>query len=209
MKKRTLKPGTMLNPLPVVMVSCGSGETSNLITVAWTGIVNSEPPMTYVSVKKTRHSHDLIEKNGEFVINLVNHELVKACDFCGVRSGRNLDKWKETGLTPIPASVVSSDMILESPVNLECRVHETHSYPSHDMFVAEIVSVHVDESLINGAGKICLEDADLIVYNHGAYMPVQKKILGTFGFSVMKPKTQKRKAAERRRKSRMSRPKKG
>ena len=209
MKKRTLKPGTMLNPLPVVLVSCGSGETSNLITVAWTGIVNSDPPMTYVSVKKTRHSHDIIEKNGEFVINLVNRDLVKACDFCGVRSGRNLDKWKETGLTPMPASVVSTDMISESPVNLECRVLEKHSYPSHDMFVAEIAAVHAAESLINSAGKVCLEDAELIVYNHGAYMPVQKKILGTFGFSVMKPKTQKRKAAERRMKSRMSRPKKG
>lgn len=203
MGKISLKPGTMLNPVPVVMVSCGDKEESNIITIAWTGIVNSNPPMTYVSVQRSRHSHGIIKKKGEFVINLVSQELVRACDYSGVRSGRDVDKWADTKLTRADADIVSAPMIAESPVNLECRVKEVLEYPSHDVFVSEIVSVHVDERLMDKSGKVRFEDAGLIVYNHGSYMPVQKKVLGTFGFSVMKPKTQKKKAAGRRNASRM------
>ena len=203
MGKISLKPGTMLNPVPVVMVSCGDREESNIITIAWTGIVNSNPPMTYVSVQRSRHSHDIIKEKGEFVINLVNQELVRACDYCGVRSGRDVDKWVDMRLTRAEADIVSAPLISESPVNLECKVKEVLEYPSHDVFVSEIVSVHVDERLMDKSGKVRFEDAGLIVYNHGSYMPVQKKVLGTFGFSVMKPKTQKKKAAGRRNASRM------
>lgn len=203
MGKISLKPGTMLNPVPVVMVSCGDIEKSNIITIAWTGIVNSNPPMTYVSVQRSRHSHDIIKEKGEFVINLVNQELVRACDYCGVRSGRDADKWADMRLTRAEADIVSAPLIAESPVNLECKVKDVLEYPSHDVFVSEIVSVHVDERLMDKSGKVRFEDAGLIVYNHGSYMPVQKKVLGTFGFSVMKPKTQKKKAAERRNASRM------
>lgn len=203
MGKISLKPGTMLNPVPVVMVSCGDREESNIITIAWTGIVNSNPPMTYVSVQRSRHSHDIIKEKGEFVINLVNQELVRACDYCGVRSGRDVDKWADMRLTRAEADIVSAPLIAESPVNLECKVKDVLEYPSHDVFVSEIVSVHVDEQLMDKSGKVRFEDAELIVYNHGSYMPVQKKVLGTFGFSVMKPKTQKKKAAGRRNASRM------
>ena len=203
MGKISLKPGTMLNPVPVVMVSCGDREESNIITIAWTGIVNSNPPMTYVSVQRSRHSHDIIKEKGEFVINLVNQELVRACDYCGVRSGRDVDKWADMRLTRAEADIVSAPLIAESPVNLECKVKDVLEYPSHDVFVSEIVSVHVDEQLMDKSGKVRFEDVELIVYNHGSYMPVQKKVLGTFGFSVMKPKTQKKKAAGRRNASRM------
>lgn len=203
MGKISLKPGTMLNPVPVVMVSCGDREESNIITIAWTGIVNSNPPMTYVSVQRSRHSHDIIKEKGEFIINLVNQELVRACDYCGVRSGRDVDKWADMRLTRAEADIVSAPLIAESPVNLECKVKDVLEYPSHDVFVSEIVSVHVDERLMDKSGKVRFEDAELIVYNHGSYMPVQKKVLGTFGFSVMKPKTQKKKAAGRRNASRM------
>ena len=203
MEKRTMKPGTLLNPVPVVMVSCGNQTETNIITIAWTGTINSNPPMTYVAVQRTRHSHKLIKESGEFVINLVTKELVWACDYCGVKSGRQIDKWKEAGLTPVPAEIVAAPMIEESPVNLECKVKEILEYPSHDVFVSEIVNVHIDETLLDKNGKERFEDAELIVYNHGAYMPVQKKILGTFGFSVMKPKTQKKQAAAKRTASRM------
>lgn len=208
MTKVNLKPGEMLNPVPAVMVSCGTGDEINIITIAWTGTVNSNPPMTYVSVMPKRHSHDIIEKNGEFVINLVNADLVKACDFCGVRSGAKVNKWKEMNLTQIPGDIVSCPMIKESPVNLECKVVEIHRYNTHDMFVAEIVAVHVNEELMDKNGRVCLENANLVAYNHGMYMQLHKKPLGTFGFSVMKPKTAKRKAAERRARSRMKNSKK-
>ena len=198
MGKRVFGPGTMLNPVPVVMVSCGSMENPNIITVAWTGTVNSEPPMTYVSVRKSRYSHDIIEKSGVFVINLTTEELAEATDFCGVRSGSKFDKFKETGLTPAASEKVSCPSIAESPVNLECKVVEVHEYPTHDMFVAEIVSVSVDEELMDDNDKLRLDRAGLIVYNHGSYQAVKKGELGTFGYSVMKPKTRKRKAAERR-----------
>lgn len=198
MGKRVFGPGTMLNPVPVVMVSCGTMENPNIITVAWTGTVNSEPPMTYVSVRKSRYSHDIIEKSGEFVINLTTEELAKATDFCGVRTGKNVDKFKEMGLTAEAGQKVKCPIIAEAPVNLECKVIEVHEYPTHDMFVAEIVSVTVDDSLIDADDKLRLDRAGLIVYNHGSYQGVKRGELGTFGYSVMKPKTRKRRAAEQR-----------
>ena len=199
MSKVTFKPGTMLNPVPVVMVSCGSTEADyNIITVAWTGIVNSEPPMTYISVRKSRHSHAIIEKTGEFVINLCTEALAFQTDYCGVKSGREINKFAEQKLTPVPGEQVSCPMIQEAPVNLECRVREVHEYPSHDMFVADILAVHADESLFHENGKLELERAGLICYSHGEYFGLQKKPLGKFGYSIMKPKTKKRIAAEER-----------
>lgn len=192
MSKVTFKPGTMLNPVPVVMVSCGTMEEKNIVTIAWTGIINSEPPLTYVSVRKSRYSHELIEKSREFVINLCTEELTKATDFCGVKSGRELDKFAEQKLTPVRGELVGCPMIQESPVNLECKVIEIKSFPTHDMFIAEIVQVHVDEKLLSGTGKLQLEKAELICYNHGEYFGIKKEPLGKFGYSIMKPKTKKK-----------------
>lgn len=201
MSKVTFKPGTMVNPVPVVMVSCGdmAGE-SNIITIAWTGIVNSEPPMTYISVRKSRHSHSLIETSGEFVINLTTEKLAFQTDYCGVKSGRNVDKFQEQKLTPVPGQHVKCPMIKEAPVNLECKVREVHHYPSHDMFVADILAVHADDSLFHENGKLELERAGLLCYSHGEYFGLQKHPLGKFGYSIMKPKTKKRVEAEARKK---------
>lgn len=201
MSKVTFKPGTMVNPVPVVMVSCGdmAGET-NIITIAWTGIVNSEPPMTYISVRKSRHSHSSIEKSGEFVINLTTEKLAFQTDYCGVKSGRDVNKFEEQKLTPVPGQHVKCPMILEAPVNLECRVREVHQYPSHDMFVADILAVHADDSLFHENGKLELERAGLLCYSHGEYFGLQKHPLGKFGYSIMKPKTKKRMEAEARKK---------
>lgn len=203
MSKMTFKPGTMLNPVPAVMVSCGSiPEEQNILTIAWTGIVNSEPPMTYVSVRKSRFSHSVIEREREFVINLTTEALAKAADFCGVRSRRDVDKFTELNLTREPGEQVKCPMIGESPVNLECKVTEVHSFPTHDMFIAEIVSVHVDSALLDETGRFALENAQLVAYSHGEYYGLQKKPLGRFGFSVMKDKTKKRIAGEMRQKYR-------
>lgn len=198
-----MKPSTMLNPLPVVMVTCGSGEEANIITIAWTGIINSEPPMTYVSVRKSRHSHKLISDSGEFVINLTTEDLAFATDFCGVRSGRDMDKAKEMKLTYEPSSIVGCPMIKESPINLECKVTEVKELGSHDLFMAEIVKVHVDEELFEESGRIALEKAGLLTYCHGEYYGIKKQVLGTFGYSVMKPRTRKRKEKEAAAKRRM------
>lgn len=196
MGKREMKPSTLLSPLPAVMVTCGSGEEANIITIAWTGIINSEPPMTYVSVRKSRHSHKLISDSGEFVINLTTENLAFATDYCGVKSGRDVNKAKEMKLTYEDASVVSCPMIKESPVNLECKVTDVMELGSHDMFMAEIVKVHVDESLFQESGRIDLDKAGILAYCHGEYIGLKKHVIGTFGYSVMKPKTKKRKARE-------------
>lgn len=192
MAKREMKPGTMLNPVPAVMVTCGSGEEANIITIAWTGIINSNPPITYVSVRKSRHSHKLISESGEFVINLTTEELAKATDYCGVKSGRDVNKIKDTGLTFEPAKEVSCPMITESPVNLECKVIEVKEYPTHDMFIAEIVRVHADEALYDKTDRIRLDRAGLLAYNHGEYFGLKKQPIGKFGYSIMKAKTKKR-----------------
>ena len=140
------------------MVSCGNLAEKNIITIAWTGIINSAPPLTYVSVRKSRYSHHLIEESGEFVINLTTEAMAYAADYCGVKSGRDVDKFEELHLTPEPGEQVHCPMIAESPVNLECKVREVHSYPTHDMFVAEIVAVHVDEAAFDERGRMPLEN---------------------------------------------------
>ena len=190
--KKSFKPGTLLCPVPAVMVTCGSGDNKNIITIAWTGIINSDPPITYVSVRKTRHSHDLISESGEFVINLVTENLLKAADYCGVKSGKNIDKFKETGLTAVPSKYLKCPLIAESPLNLECRVMEIREYPTHDMFIAEIVNIDVNEEIIDEKGKIDIASANLSAYIHGEYFGIKKMPFGRFGFSVMKPKTRKK-----------------
>ena len=172
MKERiSWKPGTMLYPLPAVMVSCGTSlDEYNIITIAWTGIVNSDPPMCYVSVRKERHSHPLIKNAGGFVINLTNKDLTYATDWCGVRSGRDYDKFKEMKLTAVPATKVDAPMIAESPVNIECKIHDIHELGSHDMFLAEIVAVHGDSQYHDkDTGTFNLAAAEMITFMHGKY----------------------------------------
>ena len=190
--KKSFKPGTLLSPVPAVMVSCGDGEEKNIITIGWTGIINSDPPITYISVRKSRHSHHIIEKTGEFVINLTTEKLAFAADYCGVKSGRDVDKFKEMRLTPESADIVKCPMIAQSPANLECCVIEVKSYPTHDMFIAEIVAMHADDEIVDEKGKIDMSAAGLIAYVHGEYFGLKKAPLGRFGYSVMKPKTKKR-----------------
>lgn len=193
MGKVSFKPGTLLSPLPVVMASCGDKpENYNIITIAWTGIINSEPPMTYVSVRKSRHSHRLISETGEFVINLCSEELAFATDYCGVKSGRDIDKFKEQKLTPVKGELVSAPLIAEAPVNLECKVTQVIELPTHDMFMAEIVRVHVNDEFVNEKNKILMEKMNLVCYSHGEYYGMKRRPLGKFGYSVMKPKTRKR-----------------
>ena len=190
--KKSFKPGTLLSPVPAVMVSCGDGEEKNIITIGWTGIINSDPPITYISVRKSRHSHHIIEKTGEFVINLTTEKLAFAADYCGVKSGRDVDKFKEMNLTPEACEIVKCPMIEQSPVNLECRVLEVKSYPTHDMFIAEIVAMHIDDEIVDEKGRSDMSQAGLIAYIHGEYFGIKKSPLGRFGYSVMKPKTRKR-----------------
>lgn len=198
MSKIAFKPGAMLNPVPAVMVSCGDGYVKNIITIAWTGIINSDPPITYISVRRERFSHDIIERTGEFVINLTTEKLAFATDYCGVRSGRDVDKFKEQKLTAAESQMVNCPSIEEAPVNIECRIMEKKEFPTHDMFIAEIVSVSVDEELMDENGRLCLEKAGLIAYSHGQYYALKKTELGKFGYSVMKPKTRKKLNARKR-----------
>ncbi len=191
-EKVTLNPGTLLCPVPAVMVSCGQGDERNIITIGWTGIINSQPPMTYVSVRKSRHSHGIISREREFVVNLTTRALAFATDYCGVKSGADVDKFKEMKLTPVEAAQVKCPMIGESPVNLECKVTEIREYPTHDMFVAEIVKVHVNKELMEEDGRVALDKAGLLAYVHGEYFGINKSPIGRFGFSVMKKKTKKR-----------------
>ncbi len=197
MSKTTWKPGTMVYPVPAVMVTCGSSpEVYNIITIAWTGTVNTAPAMTYISVRKERHSYDLIKESGEFVINLTTEALVHATDFCGVRSGKEVNKFEVTGLTPVDATHVKAPLIKESPVNIECRVTEIKELGSHDMFLAEVLAVHVDEQYIDETGKFHLDRAKPICYSHGGYFSIGDQ-LGTFGYSVMKKKTRKRRMKQK------------
>jgi flavin reductase (DIM6/NTAB) family NADH-FMN oxidoreductase RutF len=188
MTKALWKPGTMLYPAPAVMVSCGNKpENYNIITVAWTGTVCSEPPMAYISVRPTRHSHSIIEETGEFVINLVNKKLAFAVDYCGVKSGKDINKFKQLKLTPLKGSQVSAPLIRESPVNIECRVTEIKKLGSHDMFMAKVLCIHADKQYIDNKGALDLAAAELIAYSHGKYYLLGKE-LGHFGFSVRKKK---------------------
>ena len=207
MKRRVLSSGAVMAPVPAVMVSCGrEGETPNIITIAWTGIVNSTPPMTYISVRKERFSHDIIADTKEFVINLTTEELAFATDWCGVKSGRDFDKFREQKLTPVTSEKVSCPSIGESPLSIECRVTEVKELGSHDMFLAEIVSMTAQEELMDENGELHLEKAGLMAYSHGHYFPVSSREIGRFGYSVMKPKTRKKyEAAKRARRRRGSR----
>lgn len=186
--RQVWKPGNMLYPLPAVMVSCAlAGERPNIITVAWTGTVCSSPAMVSISVRPERHSYHMIRETGEFVINLTTEELVRAADYCGVRSGRDVDKFEEMRLTPLKASRVAAPLIGESPVNIECRVEQVLELGSHHMFLASVLAVDVDESWMNEKGKLELNKAGLAVYSHGEYFALGKR-LGTFGYSVKRRK---------------------
>ena len=187
--KQRWKPGTVLYPLPAVLVSCGATpEEYNLLTVAWTGTVCTNPPMCSISERPERHSYGIIRRTGEFVINLTTRRLARATDWCGVRSGRDWDKFREMGLTPVASEAVAAPLLAESPVNIECRVRQVVPLGSHDLFIAEVVGVQVDEALIDPAtGRFCLERADPIVYSHGEYF-VLGEALGHFGWSVRKRK---------------------
>lgn len=196
MTKRAFPPGAMLNPVPVVMVSCGDiHKEKNIITIGWTGIVNTHPAMTYISVRNHRHSYDIIKKLGKFVINLVDTSLTKTADWCGVRSGAKYDKFKEMKLHAVAATKSNTPMIEESPVNIECQVEKVIPLGSHTMFLASITAVNVEETLIDDDGRICLDKANLVAYNHGEYFPLAKSSIGSFGYSVMKKKTKKRRQA--------------
>lgn len=185
MTKITWKPGTMLAPIPPALISCGTVEKPNVMTAAWTGIIASEPAMTYVSIRPSRYSHELIKESGEFVINLTNLPLVKAADWCGIKSGREIDKFKEMNLTAAACTEISAPQVAEAPVSLECKVKEVINYGTHDMFLAEIVAVNVDDKYIDKDGKLWLEKAGLVAYVHGFYYTLGRN-LGKFGFSVEK-----------------------
>jgi len=186
MGKINFKPGNMLYPLPVVMVSCANKEGKpNIVTIAWTGTICSDPAMVSISVRKERYSHKLISETGEFVINLSTEDLAFATDYCGVKSGRDVDKFKEMNLTPLKADVVSAPLIAESPVNIECKVTEVKELGTHDMFLAEVVAVHVDDAYMDDKNKFHLDYAKPIVYSHGTYFKIGEEV-GTFGYSVKK-----------------------
>lgn len=188
MPKQSWKGSTLLAPLPAVLVTCGSMEKPNILTIAWTGIVNTRPPMTYISIRPERYSYPLIKESGEFVINISTKQLVKAVDFCGVRSGRDTDKFAECGLTQEPATQLSCPMLAESPLSLECRVRSEIPLGTHNMLLAEIVAINADERLLTASGKLDLSRADLIAFAHGAYYELGRE-LGTFGYSVAKKPT--------------------
>ena len=180
------KGGNMLYPVPAVMVSCGrKGEKPNIITIAWTGTICTNPPMLYISVRPERHSYNIIKDTKEFVVNLVTKDLTFACDYCGVKSGANVDKFKEMKLTPLESKHVSCPSIEESPLSLECRVKEIIKLGSHDMFIADVLGVTVSKEFLDEKGRFNLNKADLIAYSHGEYFELGKK-LGKFGYSVQK-----------------------
>ena len=186
MAKIEWKPGNMLYPVPVVMVSVTDGEgNDNIITIAWAGTSSSDPVMVSISVRPHRHSYEMLKKTGEFVINLTTEELAYATDYCGVRSGRDIDKFKEMKLDKEKASYVKAPMIAQSPVNIECKVVKVEDLGVHHMFLAEVVAVHVDDKYMDKNNKFRLEDAKLLVYSHGEYYGTGKKI-GKFGYSVKK-----------------------
>ena len=191
MSRTEWKSSCLLAPLPAVLISCGTIEKPNAMTAAWVGIINSTPEKTYVSIRKERYSHEIIGNNGEFVINLTTAAMVKAVDYCGVRTGRNENKIEKTGLTVSESFKLSAPSIGEAPVSLECKVTDIVELGSHDMFLADIVSVSVDDYFIDESGKLRLEKAKLLAYAHGEYFELGNKI-GRFGFSVMKKKTLKR-----------------
>ena len=188
MAKQHWRPGNMLYPVPAVMVSCGrENERPNIITVAWAGTVCSDPAMLSISVRPERYSYDIIKETGEFVVNLVTKDLVFATDYCGVKSGRDVDKYKEMGLTPLVSQKISAPGIAESPVNIECKVVQELTLGSHTMFVGEVVNVTVEDKYLNESGKFELNSTGLVSYSHGEYFLLGEK-LGKFGYSVQRKK---------------------
>ena len=194
MSKQSWKPGTLIYPLPAVLVTTGATpEEYNMLTIAWTGTICTDPPMCYISVRKERHSYDIIRRTGEFCINLTTEAMAHATDWCGVRSGRNEDKWKATGLTPKPNQHVSAPIIAESPLSICCRVREVKELGSHDMFIADGAGVEADDRYKDPeTGKFSLDKASPIVYSHGEYYSLGK-LIGHFGWSVRKKTTKRRK----------------
>ena len=185
MGKQIWKAGTVVYPVPVVMVSCGNMAEKNIITIAWTGTINTNPPMTYISLRPERHSYEIIKKSGEFVINLVTKKLTYSCDFCGVKSGKDIDKFAEMCLTAQKGEKVDAPIIAESPVNIECKVKEIIPLGSHHMFLAEVVSVSVSEEYFDKTGKFHFNKSNPICYSHGGYYTLGEQI-GSFGYSVKK-----------------------
>lgn len=193
MAKQKWKPGNMVYPLPAVLVSCGDKAGNiNVMTAAWTGTICSDPPMVYVSVRKERYSHHMIQETGEYVINLTTEKLAWATDFCGVRSGRDMDKFKEMKLTPVQGELEYAPMVAESPVSIECRVTNVMELGSHDMFMAEVTAVYADEQYLDEKGTFHLEKASPLVYSHGQYYGLGRH-LGGFGYAVRKKPVKKRK----------------
>lgn len=190
MAKVTWRGGALIAPVPPAMISCGTMEESNIITVAWTGILGTVPPKTYISVRPRRHSYNIIKERGEFVINLTTESLIHAADYCGMYTGAKVDKFTACNLTKEEVPDFSCPMIAEAPLSLACRVTDVIPMGSHDMFIADVVSVHVDESLIDESGKLRLEKAQLAAFAHGEYYGLGKK-LGWFGFSAVKKKKKK------------------
>jgi flavin reductase (DIM6/NTAB) family NADH-FMN oxidoreductase RutF len=187
MAKLSWKPGTMIYPLPVILVTCGSiPEQYNILTIAWTGTICTNPPMCYISVRKERHSYEIIKSNMEYVINLTTKDLLEAADWCGVKSGKDFNKFKKTGLTPVHAQIVKAPLIAESPLNIECKVKNIVPLGSHDMFISEVVAINADEKYFNEQTDFFnLEKSELIAYSHGKYFELGKQI-GKFGYSVKK-----------------------
>lgn len=192
--KEAWKPGTLIYPLPAVLVSCGTTpEEYNMLTIAWTGTVCTNPPMCYISVRKERHSYDIIRRTGEFAINLTTEALARATDWCGVRSGRDNNKWQTTGLTPMENEYISAPIIAESPLSICCKVRQIIELGSHDMFLADVVGILADKRYIDPeTGKFSLDSAKPIVYSHGEYYTLGE-LIGHFGWSVKKKTTKKRK----------------
>ncbi len=197
MTKIEWKAGNMLYPLPAVMVSCGTTpETYNIITVSWAGTINTDPPMVSISIREKRHSFNIIKDTGEFVINLTTKELAFAADWCGVKSGRDVNKFKEMKLTPVPASKIDTPLIAQSPVNIECKVKQILELGTHHLFIAEVVAVNVDERFLDkNTHKFDLRQTEPVTYVHGSYYTLGEK-LGRFGYSVRK-KRKKRKDSEK------------
>ncbi|MCR5625123.1 MAG: flavin reductase family protein [Lachnospiraceae bacterium] len=186
MSKESWKAGNMLYPVPAVMVSCQrEGERPNIITIAWTGTICTNPPMLSISIRPERYSYDIIKETGEFVVNIVNKDTVFACDYCGVRSGRDVDKFKETGLSEYVSDFIGTPAIAECPVNIYCKVNRIVELGSHNMFIADVVGVTVEDEYMDDSGRFALENAAPISYSHGEYFEMGEK-LGKFGYSVQK-----------------------
>ena len=187
MSKQSWKPGTLIYPLPAVLVTCGTTpEEYNMLTIAWTGTICTDPPMCYISVRKERHSYDIIRRTGEFVINLTTEQIACATDWCGVKSGREVNKWEAMGLTPMTNDHVAAPLVGESPLSICCKVRQVVELGSHDMFIADVVGIEADERFIDPeSGKFSLDKARPIVYSHGEYFSLGK-MLGHFGWSVRK-----------------------